>query len=478
MLSEHPGPPYMAYLFWGKQPSAWQKTSWCGLKNGSAVVRTVVPLYNYCELISLVILKFEVRDRGSNGNPYLAPPRVAPPDVGAHRLLGVLELSGLRPLRDIDRLMPDPLHMSSHPGHRWWQPQSLWTAGQVAPRHLREGGLEHRARHRRVRRPRYRPAHDRAVEAAGHRAQARPAGGGREHRHVGEPRAAGRGGVEVMAHRVAGVLGYLALAVAAPPLGLDGAGGGHPPGHEPRLRAAVGGLRGGGLVVAARAGHARRRERLAASGLPFAVPGDERPAARVPEPPDHRGRPLTALDVELDGPLPLPLPQAEHPSSWLVRQERISVTSPRRPKYYAQKLREFGGFISPDYSLYADFTPSQKIWNTHRNYASGAWLQQAMGYDVIANVRTSGWDSIPYALAGAPKDTPIAIGSHGCLKKREDRIAFVADLEMVIDILAPSLILVYGTDAYGALDHPKSLGIPVKVFPSEMELRFGGAHGR
>ena len=78
----------------------------------------------------------------------------------------------------------------------------------------------------------------------------------------------------------------------------------------------------------------------------------------------------------------------------------------RRPKYYAQKLRDFGGFISPDYSPYADFTPSQKIWNTHRNYASGAWLQQAMGYDVIANVRTSGWDSIPYALAGAPKDKP------------------------------------------------------------------------
>lgn len=150
----------------------------------------------------------------------------------------------------------------------------------------------------------------------------------------------------------------------------------------------------------------------------------------------------------------------------------------RRPKYYAQKLRDFGGFISPDYSPYADFTPSQKIWNTHRNYASGAWLQQAMGYDVIANVRTSGWDSIPYALAGAPKDSPIAIGSHGCLKKREDRSAFVADLKMVIDILAPSLILVYGTDAYGALDYPKSLGIPVKAFPSEMELRLGGAHER
>ena len=145
----------------------------------------------------------------------------------------------------------------------------------------------------------------------------------------------------------------------------------------------------------------------------------------------------------------------------------------RNPKKYADVLRGFEGFISPDYSLYADFTPPQKIWNTHRNYASGAWLQQARGFQVLPNVRTSGWDPAPYALAGAPHNSPIAIGSHGCLKNRESRASFIADLRMTVDALKPSAIIVYGTDSYGAFDYPRSLGIPIKVFPSEMQMRLG-----
>ena len=150
----------------------------------------------------------------------------------------------------------------------------------------------------------------------------------------------------------------------------------------------------------------------------------------------------------------------------------------KRPAYYEEKLRGFGGFISPDYSLYADFTPSQKIWNTHRNYTLGAWLQREKGREVIANVRTAGWDSLPYALAGPPRSAPIAIGSHGCLKNRASRAAFVRDLKMTIDTLHPSLILVYGTDAYGSFDYPRELKIPIKVFPSTMKQRLGDAYER
>ncbi len=145
----------------------------------------------------------------------------------------------------------------------------------------------------------------------------------------------------------------------------------------------------------------------------------------------------------------------------------------RNPRRYARMLRGFDGFIAPDYSLYSDFTPAQKIWNTHRNYACGAWLQQSQGFQVIPNVRTAGYDSVPYALAGVPHGSPIAIGSHGCLKKREDRTPFMQDLRMTVDILRPSVILVYGTDSYGAFDYPKRLGIPVIVFPSEMTQRLG-----
>ncbi len=148
----------------------------------------------------------------------------------------------------------------------------------------------------------------------------------------------------------------------------------------------------------------------------------------------------------------------------------------RNPFKYVDRLSCFDGLISPDYSLYADFTPAQKIWNTHRNFACGAWLQQSQGLQVIPNVRTAGYDSVPYALAGAPHESPIAIGAHGCIKNLQDRASFKQDLRMTVDVLQPSVILVYGSDSYGSFDYPRSLGIPIKVFPSEMHQRLGGIH--
>ena len=85
---------------------------------------------------------------------------------------------------------------------------------------------------------------------------------------------------------------------------------------------------------------------------------------------------------------------------------------------------------------------------------------------------------MPYSLAGAPRQSPIVVGSHGCLKNREDRARFVQELRMSVDILKPSAILVYGTDSYGAFDYPKQLGISIKVYPSEMQRRLGDAHER
>lgn len=85
---------------------------------------------------------------------------------------------------------------------------------------------------------------------------------------------------------------------------------------------------------------------------------------------------------------------------------------------------------------------------------------------------------MPYSLAGVPRQSPIVVGSHGCLKNREDRARFVHDLKMSVDVLKPSAILVYGTDSYGVFDYPKQLGIPIKVFKSEMHQRLGNAYER
>lgn len=170
---------------------------------------------------------------------------------------------------------------------------------------------------------------------------------------------------------------------------------------------------------------------------------------------------------------------APSPGTWVCFYEDDYKFEPfwREPKKYLDLLGRFDGVIAPDFSLYADFTPSQLIWNTHRNYASGAWLQR-LGFDVLANVRTAGWDSASYAIPSAPRHATIAIGSHGCLKRRDNRARFMTDLRMVCDLLEPKRIVVYGTDAYGSFDYPRSLGVDVLVIPSALSERIGEAHER
>lgn len=168
---------------------------------------------------------------------------------------------------------------------------------------------------------------------------------------------------------------------------------------------------------------------------------------------------------------------APSPGTWVCFYEDDYKFEPfwREPKKYLGVLGRYDGIIAPDYSLYADFTPSQLIWNTHRNYASGAWLQR-LGFDVLANVRTAGWDSVSYTIPPAPRHATIAIGSHGCVKRRGNRARFMTDLRMVCDLLEPRRIVAYGTDAYGAFDYPRSLGIDVRVIPSALSKRIDKAN--
>lgn len=170
---------------------------------------------------------------------------------------------------------------------------------------------------------------------------------------------------------------------------------------------------------------------------------------------------------------------APAPGTWVCFYEDDYKFEPfwREPKKYLDLLGRFDGVVAPDYSLYADFTPSQLIWNTYRNYASGAWLQH-LGFNVLANVRTAGWDSASYAIPPAPRNSTIGIGSHGCVKRLDNRARFVTDLRMVCDLLEPKRIVVYGTDAYGAFDYPRALGVDIRVIPSAISVRIGEAHER
>ena len=133
------------------------------------------------------------------------------------------------------------------------------------------------------------------------------------------------------------------------------------------------------------------------------------------------------------------------------------------PERYVNKLRQFAGVISPDFSLYRNMPVAQKIAHTYRNQLLGAWLQ-VQGVNVIANARLSGRESVSYTLAGVPRQASIAIGLHGCVKDRENRAHGIEEIRLICDLQEPTNLIVYGSDAFGVLDHAREAGHLVHVY--------------
>lgn len=135
----------------------------------------------------------------------------------------------------------------------------------------------------------------------------------------------------------------------------------------------------------------------------------------------------------------------------------------RSPEQYFPKLRGFAGMICPDHSTYRNMPIAQRIYNIYRNQLLGARMQ-ADGFNVIPNVRLSGRDSVPYALAGIPAQSTLALGLHGCTKSRRNRTHVIEEIQIICDSCSPANLVVYGSAAYDVLNYPLALGIPVYVY--------------
>jgi hypothetical protein len=135
----------------------------------------------------------------------------------------------------------------------------------------------------------------------------------------------------------------------------------------------------------------------------------------------------------------------------------------RYPEKLSRKLSGFAGVICPDHSTYRNLPRAHQVYNIYRNQLMGARLQ-ADGINVIPNVRMNGRESVPYALAGIPSRSTLALGLHGCTKLRENRSHVIAEIRMICDLCEPANLVVYGSAAYGVLDYPLELGIPVHVY--------------
>lgn len=140
-----------------------------------------------------------------------------------------------------------------------------------------------------------------------------------------------------------------------------------------------------------------------------------------------------------------------------------------RPNYYLPRLKKFRGVITPDFSLYRDMPLVMQQWNTYRGKALGHWWQ-TQGMIVLPNVRTADARSYSFSCYGVPRESPICMGTHGCMRIREDRELFKAGLLYVISELHPSHIIFYGAVPEDIMEICSMRNVKVLHFSSEFAL--------
>lgn len=141
----------------------------------------------------------------------------------------------------------------------------------------------------------------------------------------------------------------------------------------------------------------------------------------------------------------------------------------RNPVKYLPILKEFNGVILPDFSLYRDMPFAMQIWNIYRSRAIGHWLQ-SNGVNIIVNIRYGDERTYQICCDGVPRNSVIAIGTHGTMKNRADRSILLDGLDIVVKRLQPSDIVIYGTAPDKYFLKYRSAGIRIHQFDSEFHM--------
>lgn len=138
----------------------------------------------------------------------------------------------------------------------------------------------------------------------------------------------------------------------------------------------------------------------------------------------------------------------------------------KQPRKYLPILKKFNGVILPDFSLYRDMPFVMQIWNIYRSRAIGHWFQRE-GIEIIINIRFGDDRTYRICCDGAPKNSIIAIGTHGTLKGKIDRHYLLEGLDKIIEILHPTAIVIYGAAPDKYFKKYKEMGIIIHQFDSD-----------
>lgn len=136
------------------------------------------------------------------------------------------------------------------------------------------------------------------------------------------------------------------------------------------------------------------------------------------------------------------------------------------PYKYLDLFKKFDGVILPDFSVYRDMPLSMQIWNIYRSRAVGNWLH-TNGVRTIVNIRYGDERTYQICCDGIQTYSGIAIGTHGLIKVSEDRFYLLEGLDVVVNKIHPSYIVIYGSAPEKYFHKYTESGIKIYQFDSE-----------
>ncbi len=142
-----------------------------------------------------------------------------------------------------------------------------------------------------------------------------------------------------------------------------------------------------------------------------------------------------------------------------------------KPERGLSRCQTVGAALTPDFSLWRDMPLVMQLWQVYRSRWCGAWLLHH-GVHVIPTVSWSTPDTYPFAFAGIPAGSVVAVSTVGVWRDPEARELFAAGFAEMLRRLRPSTVLVHGrapTEQVGGLPD----GIEVRSYPSRWDTREG-----
>lgn len=159
----------------------------------------------------------------------------------------------------------------------------------------------------------------------------------------------------------------------------------------------------------------------------------------------------------------------EHPENTCVhffRDDYVFERVWRRPDYYFDKLKAFKAVMSPDFSMYTDWPIALQIFSHYKKHYLAAFMQ-GIGMKVYPTINWSDKRSFSWCFDGEPKNATVCVSSVGITRDKEERMAFLAGYEAMMDILTPKTILYYGNVLPGVTGNI----IPIESFSKTIARR-------